>query len=44
MESDNLIPFNLAETLLLDSAEFDPFFTRPFVVNPKGYLGECIGR
>jgi hypothetical protein len=28
----------------LDSAEFDPSFMQPFVLNPKEYLGECIGR
>ena len=28
----------------LDSAKFDPSFKRPFVLNPKGYLGGCSGR
>jgi len=28
----------------LDSAEFDPSITQPFVLNPNGYRGECIGR
>ena len=32
------------EELELDSAEFDPSITQPFVLNPNGYRGECIGR
>ena len=33
-----------AEKMELDSAKFDPSFKRPFVLNPKGYLGGCSGR
>jgi hypothetical protein len=34
----------LTRPILLDSAEFDPSITQPFVLNPNGYRGECIGR